>query len=419
MIVVPDTDKRTLSSVMGRAHLGVAVMAVTLVGVLLTAVSLFALRAYADDNLNLIARSMVYTVEAAVVFHDDTAATEALETISAPEQVAQATVRDSNGNVLAYWTRPPGGSLGVVIQRLSRLLLPSSVVLPIMHEGRKVGSVEVSGHAGSLLRFLLTGFIGAVLCLVATAITAIYFSRRLVDSITGPMSDLARVAHAVRIDRAFSQRLEPAAIAELSQLGQDFNALLDEFEGWQNTLQDENSSLTHQVNHDSLTGLAKRAVFEQRLKLAIEAAKLDNSQLAVLFLDCNRFKEINDNYGHAAGDTVLATIATRLRARVRGNDLVTRLGGDEFAILVAPVHSVMDAVRVADNILGAMHAPITLSDGNRLTVALSIGIAVFPSHANQPETLLARADAAMYQAKEQPLGARVIAETLTTCLTPR
>jgi diguanylate cyclase (GGDEF)-like protein len=287
-------------------------------------------------------------------------------------------------------------------------------VLPIMHEGQRVGAVEVTGHGGSLLRFLLTGFIGVVLCLAATAITAIYLSRRLVGSITAPMADLARVAHAVRVDRAFSERLEPAAIAELTQLGDDFNALLDEFEAWQNTLQDENSSLTHQVNHDSLTGLAKRAVFESRLELAIEAAELDEGQLAVLFLDCNRFKEINDNYGHAAGDAVLATIATRLRARVRGNDLVTRLGGDEFAILVTPLHSVVDAVRIADHILGAMQVPITLPDGNRITVALSIGIAVFPNHANRPDTLLARADAAMYQAKEQPLGARVIAEALAT-----
>jgi diguanylate cyclase (GGDEF)-like protein len=145
---------------------------------------------------------------------------------------------------------------------------------------------------------------------------------------------------------------------------------------------------------------------------------MDEGQLAVLFLDCNHFKEINDSYGHAAGNAVLATIATRLRARVRANDLVARLGGDEFAILISPLHSVVDAVvdavRIADDILRAMRIPIALSDGNRVTVALSIGVAVYPNHANQPDTLLARADAAMYQAKEQPLGARVIASALTT-----
>lgn len=133
-------------------------------------------------------------------------------------------------------------------------------------------------------------------------------------------------------------------------------------------------------------------------------------QLAVLFIDSDRFKEINDRLGHAAGDTVLVNIAMRIRGQLRESDLVARLGGDEFAVLLAPLASGADALRIADNIIASMQAPIRLSDGSTVSTSLTIGIALYPEHADTPAALLHDADMAMYIAKRQARGSRRLAE---------
>ncbi len=106
---------------------------------------------------------------------------------------------------------------------------------------------------------------------------------------------------------------------------------------------------------------------------------------AVLFLDGDHFKDVNDNYGHAAGDLVLTTIAVRIRALLRETDLVARLGGDEFAVLLTPIHNLDDVLTIADHIIDSMALPIILAEGCEITVSLSIGIAVYPDHAQTPE----------------------------------
>lgn len=132
--------------------------------------------------------------------------------------------------------------------------------------------------------------------------------------------------------------------------------------------------------------------------------------MAVLFIDSDRFKEINDRLGHAAGDTVLVNIAMRIRGQLRESDLVARLGGDEFAVLLAPLASGADALRIADNIIASMQAPIRLSDGSTVSTSLTIGIALYPEHADTPAALLHDADMAMYIAKRQARGSRRLAE---------
>jgi diguanylate cyclase (GGDEF)-like protein len=198
----------------------------------------------------------------------------------------------------------------------------------------------------------------------------------------------------------------PAAIAELDNLGNDFNALLDELESWQTHLQSENETLAHQASHDSLTGLPNRAFFEGRLIRALRNANKLNEQVAVLFLDSDRFKEINDGFGHAAGDAVLVAVANRVRAQLREDDLVARLGGDEFAVLLTPLHKIEDAEWIADKIITSMEVPIPLPGSIQVLTSLSIGIAVYPDHGATPGALLNAADAAMYQAKRLSRGAQ-------------
>lgn len=406
-----DKARPTLRSVIGRGHLILALVAVTLASVSLTLLGVLALRVYADHNLHLIARSINYTVEAAVVFDDSAAAAEALSLIASTEEVAQAEVFDASGRLLAQWIRPETGMWSRIELALAHTMLQQPISQPILHQGQTIGTVQLTGHGGSLLRFLISGLAGILICTALSAWVALHLAWRLLRGIIGPLHSLAAVAHAARIDRDFGRRVPPAQIAELDSLGNDFNALLGEMEAWQNHLQSENETLAHQASHDSLTGLPNRAYFEGRLIRTLRSAAKVNERVAVLFLDSDRFKDINDNFGHAAGDAVLVAVATRVRAQLRDDDLVARLGGDEFAILLSPLHKLEDAQRIADKIIASMDMPIPLPGHTQVVTSLSIGIAIYPDHGATPGALLHAADAAMYQAKRVSLGGQQTADS--------
>lgn len=404
-------NRRRLRSVLRRGHLGVALVAVTLASASMTLLGVLALKVYADHNLHLIARSINYTVEAAVVFDDPGAATEALALIASTEAVAEARVYTADGDLLAQWQRPENGLLSRVEMLLADSLLEQPITVPILHQGREVGRVVLRGHGANMLRFLLSGMLGVLLCTALSAWSALYLSRRLLGGITGPLQQLAQVAHAARRERAFDRRVPPAHIAELDSLGNDFNALLDELESWQSHLQNENETLAHQASHDSLTNLPNRAYFETRLTRTLRSLNKTRDKAAVLFLDSDRFKGINDAYGHAAGDAVLVAVATRIRAQLREDDVVARLGGDEFAILLTPLHKIEDAQRIADKIIASMLEPILLPGQVCVVTSLSIGIAVYPEHGASAQELLCAADSAMYQAKRLDRGGQHVAES--------
>jgi diguanylate cyclase (GGDEF)-like protein len=149
--------------------------------------------------------------------------------------------------------------------------------------------------------------------------------------------------------------------------------------------------------HDALTGLPNRQLFLNQMGMALHRAKRTKTMVAVLFLDLDRFKVVNDSLGHAAGDLLLQTVAERLRTAVRGEDSVTRLGGDEFAVMCTDVRTADDAEFVAERIIAALKRPIHL-EGQEVFVTTSLGISLFPADATQPEAPLKNADAAMYRA---------------------
>jgi len=160
------------------------------------------------------------------------------------------------------------------------------------------------------------------------------------------------------------------------------------------------SELVHQALHDQLTGLPNRALFLDRLGLALERSRRSGDPLAVLFLDFDNFKQINDSRGHAAGDMVLATLGDRLSSLLRPMDTVARFGGDEFTFLFEGLTSEREVVLIADRICQAATHPIDL-DGVATTVTVSVGIAMVADPSVAPETIIREADAAMYRAKER------------------
>ncbi|RKP47606.1 diguanylate cyclase domain-containing protein [Trinickia fusca] len=406
----PRTPRPTLQNVLRRAHLRLAFVAVAMAAVSLIVVAVIALRAYAGNNLNLLARSLGYTVEAALVFGDRIAATEAIGLIAKEEDVAEIVVTDSRGRPFAAWQLPAGSAIARLERGVADVALPGPVTVRVVHDGIVVGYVEVRGQGHQFFGFLLGGVGGILGCLAVSVLGAYISSKRVLRNIVAPLRALAGVAHAVRRERAFERRVEPVAIAELNQLGDDFNALLDEFEDWQNHLRHENASLEHKATHDALTGLPNRVQFEARLTRALGEAAVTGQRVAVLYLDCDRFKEINDGLGHEAGDAVLIGIAARLRSELREADLVARLGGDEFAVMLAPMRAASSAAWIAEDILSSMTPSIVLSDGRTVATMVSIGVALYPDHASDASGLLRAADAAMYRAKRARPGSWQVAE---------
>jgi diguanylate cyclase (GGDEF)-like protein len=156
--------------------------------------------------------------------------------------------------------------------------------------------------------------------------------------------------------------------------------------------------MTHQAEHDALTGLPNRTLLGERLSQSIALAQRHGKRVALMYLDVDHFKQINDTLGHAIGDRLLQLVARRLQACVRLSDTVCRQGGDEFVILLAEVETVHDAALAARKLIEAMLEP-HLIDGEMLQVTLSIGVSLYPDDGRDAETVVKHADTAMYYAK--------------------
>jgi diguanylate cyclase len=156
--------------------------------------------------------------------------------------------------------------------------------------------------------------------------------------------------------------------------------------------------MSFKAERDFLTGLPNRALLNDRLAQAIALVRRHRKRLAVLYVDLDNFKDINDSFGHAVGDQLLQAAARRLEHCIRHSDTVSRHGGDEFVVLLSEVESVEDAVCVSGKLIAAMAEPHLIAD-HRVEVTSSIGICLFPDDADDAETILTNADTAMYHAK--------------------
>lgn len=155
----------------------------------------------------------------------------------------------------------------------------------------------------------------------------------------------------------------------------------------------------HQANYDKLTGLATRQCGDARMELTIDMAIRNQQCVGVLFIDLNKFKDVNDQYGHAVGDEVLKIVAQRIRSCIRQSDTAVRIGGDEFLVILAALKKKADVCRVANALIHDIPLPITIHN-HSIVMGVSIGISIYPDDAKKPETLIKLADDAMYKIKK-------------------
>ncbi|CAK0768354.1 diguanylate cyclase [uncultured Gammaproteobacteria bacterium] len=165
-------------------------------------------------------------------------------------------------------------------------------------------------------------------------------------------------------------------------------------------LHQKDERIKHQAYHDALTGLPNRLLLLDRLEQALAVARRDLTRVAVLFLDLDRFKLVNDSLGHDVGDRLLVTVAKRLQNAIARSDTVARLGGDEFVLVLGDFASTADVAHVAERLIVKLLEPVKL-DGHKVHVTTSIGISIFPQDGEDARTMLRNADTAMYRAKEE------------------
>jgi diguanylate cyclase (GGDEF)-like protein/PAS domain S-box-containing protein len=230
----------------------------------------------------------------------------------------------------------------------------AAVAVPLLHEGRLLGSLSVNTYDPTRH---FTSEDAEVLELLAGIASAV-------------LASLERTAELAAANRELSQARDEAQ---------------------------------HQALHDGLTGLPNRTLLRDRLQQAILLADRDNSGLALLIMDLDRFKDVNDTLGHHSGDDLLQQVGARLRNALRASDTVARMGGDEFAVILPTAGDAELAARVAQTLVKALEQPFTL-DGHAVSIGASIGVAAYPEHGSDAKVLLRHADIAMYAAKRAGIG---------------
>jgi len=392
----------TLRTILARGHFRLVVLAVLLAAVSLTVGGAMLLRSYAQLNLQLAAKTLSYAVEPAVYFGDTEAVHEAIRSVDARETIQRIEVSGKTDGLLVAWEPEAGRQDNAFEMWISRLVWPSAVEMPIHGQsGDVIGKIKVFGSAHGLLSYSMMGVVVGLCCLGLTVLATRMLARKLEEEVVQPLVHVAEVAAAVRNEREFGRRIAPSSIAEVDRFSSDFNGLLAELEGWHKSFVSENQALAHMADHDTLTGLGNRALFERELGRAIERSDATKQAFALLYIDIDHFKLINDTCGHAGGDRVLKEVASRLLAALRARDQAFRLGGDEFAVLVDAWGSETSPDHIRGRLLDAMAEPVALDDDEEIRILVSVGIASYPRDARDAQALVRCADQHMYTSKRR------------------
>jgi diguanylate cyclase (GGDEF)-like protein len=278
----------------------------------------------------------------------------------------------------------------------------------------------------------LSWFLGIVAAVLLVSLLVAYsLSSQLQHIITAPLFRLSAIARRISTEKNYTLRVGGASRDELGALVVDFNTMLDEIEARDEKLKTHQEELEARVvqrtreleranlelaaskeqaesvakrmqfhaHHDALTGLPNRVLLNDRIKSELAHARREQSLMALLFLDLDRFKIINDSLGHATGDQLLRIISRRIKDCIREGDTVARLGGDEFMVLLPRITSASDAGRIGNKIIESLTDPVACN-GHDLHITTSVGISIYPFDGTDSDTLVKNADISMYRAKE-------------------
>ena len=367
----------------------------------------------------------------AIIFDDNTSAEQTLALFSKNEHIEFAAVYLADGSKFSQYHRARNCSdhnsgvnyIDEYESHIVKSLQKKMIILgdeylesvdTILYQDQPLGylyirtSLEKLNQQRSYYRDIL------LLVIAFSFFLAAFLSTTAQRLITQPLNTMVRHVRELSRSKDYKKRLNLKLNDELGTLAQGFNHMINVVEEREQALQNQSSNLQaivderteqlyHKAHYDSLTLLPNRYLLSDRLEHAILAAKRNNDGLAVLFMDLDRFKIINDSLGHDVGDELLKAVAKRLENIGRDIDTVARLGGDEFIYLAESIAKPEGAARIAEKIHQAFEAPFTLNQ-HVLHVSTSIGICIYPNDGTESSQLLKNADVSMYHAKEKGPG---------------
>lgn len=423
-----------------RHKLMVICMTITMASLLLASVAFITSdRLYAQktvvDSLNTIASMIAANSSAAMLFGDSDAGLETLGFLKSQNQIQAGILYLQDGSIFAAYRRrdfyddlPQPGlhEQGVMFSEKH-----AEIFSPVVHMDNVIGLVYLRTDM-TAVRDRLSWFLGIVVAVLVTSLLlAFVLSSQLQRIITDPLLRLSAIARRISTEQNFSLRVAGSRRDELGHLISDFNCMLDEIQArdeqlkkYQAELEDRVAMRTRELeianneletskeqaeavakrmeyhaHHDALTGLPNRILLNDRIRVGLAQAHRQQSMLALLFLDLDRFKIINDSLGHTIGDQLLRIISQRLRICLREGDTVARLGGDEFMVLLPDIRRASDAGKIGTKLIRALTEPVSCH-GHELHITTSVGISVYPFDGSDAETLVKHADISMYRAKE-------------------
>lgn len=400
-----------IAALVRRAQWRVAIFSLVCVSVSMATAGLYALRDHNTRSMQLVAGSLAIAGEPALRFNDPQAMRDLIEQVASTARLAEVTVTGKAGQAWLRYERPVAGETDRWARRLERSWAQDAASVPVGDRREPLGRIALRSDGHTLMLYLLGAGLSLVVCALATAGLVLAYSRRLAASIVGPIGELATLTRQVRESRSFERRAEHVPVREIDALADDFNSLLSELQVQQRVIEAHhaelrraNDSLRQESRHDSLTDLPNRAYLGEHLAEVIQRCRREGQKAGLVFIDTDRFKEINDTLGHAAGDVLLVELSKRLRSSMRDADFVARLGGDEFVIVVAPLRDALEIAHLTDRIGRALDARVALPGGHFRSISVTMGVAVFPDHAETVEGLIRAADEAMYEAKSVERG---------------
>ncbi len=356
-----------------------------------------------QSDLSAQAQMIAENSSAAVVFNDRSGATQILSALNASPIIIEAAIFLPDKEIFAQFQRKTSqGKLVHSAIDTGDITVSSDIVV----EGQRVGTLRIGATLQPVYDRLLVFGLTVVVLTAAGLSVSFFLLRRLRNSITGPLLDLTDMMERVAATEDYSLRANIETQDEVGLLTSRFNDMLAKIQLHDYALEKElqerqrtEERLDYIAHYDPVTTLPNRHFFNARLDQLSAQAHEQGIRSALMFVDLDNFKIINDNLGHQVGDLVLKAIATRLRFALRPTDVIARIGGDEFAILLSDLLAPEHAGIVAEKISHSLADALQIGE-HEIYAHASIGIAIFPDDATDPMDLLRLADTAMYYAKE-------------------
>lgn len=400
----------SLVSRLTRLNIRVLAVALLLTFVLMASTIWFAARQYQVQNAMASAAVLANSVASSLVFTDKKSASHELELYAKRQEVLKVTIFEQTKQAFAAWPHQQALQFNETIAQTDEHHETNwqylTLQLPVMLQHEQVGFLQVQESLGRVNRMVawLIGLLG--LLTICTLLIAARGLRIVQQRVLAPIVELSELADYAARNQDYSQRGVIYQHDEVGRLTERLNELFKRTEIWQTELtrqlereQKTGAELKQLAHHDSLTGLPNRLYFQKELPIFLNQSEQKNQRLALMFIDLDNFKTVNDTWGHDYGDEVLRIVAKRMQQVLRSQDRLCRLGGDEFAALVPSLSDKACIEQLAMRLIEAVHQPIVVQ-AQQMPIGATVGIAMYPDDALDAAQLLQRSDEAMYAAKK-------------------